>query len=67
MVSIKKRRVQPSCKNLLYIIPGLVLAIIGIVLFAFVETDENYWYIHSLWHILMAISILFFLPQRIGK
>jgi hypothetical protein len=44
--------------------PGFLLALSGLVLFAFCETDENYWYIHSLWHILIASSILFFLPHK---
>ncbi|CAF4168943.1 unnamed protein product, partial [Adineta steineri] len=67
VVSIKERRVQPSCKKLLCIAPGFILSIAGIILFVFVATDDNYWYTHSLWHIFMAISILFFLPQRIGQ
>ncbi|CAM4906823.1 unnamed protein product [Rotaria socialis] len=66
-VSIKKRRLQPSLKRLLWITPGLVLAIIGLVLFVVVETEDNYWYIHSLWHILMATSILFFIPKKIEQ
>ena len=44
--------------------PGFLLALSGLILFAFCETDENYWYIHSLWHILIASSILFFLPHK---
>ena len=44
--------------------PGFLLALAGLVLFAFCETDDNYWYIHSLWHILIASSILFFLPHK---
>ncbi|CAF0819581.1 unnamed protein product [Rotaria sordida] len=67
VVSIKKRRLQPSRKQLLLITPGLVLSITGIILFVVVETDDNYWYIHSLWHILMATSILFFLPKKIRQ
>jgi hypothetical protein len=44
--------------------PGFLLALSGLILFAFCEKDENYWYIHSLWHILIASSILFFLPHK---
>jgi integral membrane sensor domain MASE1 len=48
-------------------LPGILFAIVGIVLFIFLETDDSYWYIHSLWHICMASAILFLLPQRISK
>ncbi|CAF3369964.1 unnamed protein product [Rotaria sp. Silwood1] len=67
VVSIKKHRLQPSFRQLLLIVPGVLLAIIGIILFTTVETDDNYWYVHSLWHMLMAMSILFFLPRKIRQ
>ncbi|UJR15924.1 hypothetical protein I4U23_002844 [Adineta vaga] len=67
VISIKKRRVQLTRKRLLCILLGLAFSITGIVLFAFFETDDTYWYIHSLWHMFMAISILFFLPQKKSK
>lgn len=62
--SIKTRRIHPSWKILLSFLPGFALSITGLVLFVFVETDENYWYVHSLWHIFISTSILFFLPRR---
>ncbi|CAF3660938.1 unnamed protein product [Rotaria sordida] len=64
IVSIKYRRLQPSSKRLLLYMPGFLLAFAGLILFAFCETDKNYWYIHSLWHIFIASSILFFLPHK---
>ncbi|CAF4031485.1 unnamed protein product [Adineta steineri] len=64
IVSIRYRHLRPSSKRLLLVTPGFLLAIAGLVLFAFCETEENYWYIHSLWHILIATSILFFLPHK---
>jgi predicted membrane channel-forming protein YqfA (hemolysin III family) len=64
IISIKSRRLQPSSKRLLLVMPGFLLALAGLILFAFCETEENYWYIHSLWHILIASSILFFLPHK---
>jgi len=63
-ISIRSHRLQPSPKRLLLVMPGFLLALSGLILFAFCETDENYWYIHSLWHILIASSILFFLPHK---
>jgi hypothetical protein len=64
IISIRSHRLQPSSKRLLLVIPGFLLALSGLILFAFCETDENYWYIHSLWHIFIASSILFFLPHK---
>ncbi|UJR30663.1 hypothetical protein I4U23_018187 [Adineta vaga] len=64
IVSIRYHHLRPSTKRFLLVIPGFLLALAGLVLFAFCETDENYWYTHSLWHILIASSILFFLPHN---
>lgn len=61
---MRSHRLRPSSKRLLLVTPGFLLALSGLILFAFCETDENYWYIHSLWHILIASSILFFLPHK---
>jgi len=63
-VSIKRRRLHPSYKRLILVTPGFLLALTGLILFAFCETEDNYWYIHSLWHIFIASSILFFLPHK---
>ncbi|CAF1572483.1 unnamed protein product [Adineta ricciae] len=67
VISVKKRRLQLTRKRLVCICLGLAFAITGLILFAFFETNDNYWYTHSLWHMLMAISILFFLPQKKGQ
>lgn len=64
ITSIRLHRLQPSAKRLFLVLPGFCLALAGLILFAFGETEENYWYTHSLWHVLIASSILFFLPHR---
>ncbi|KAG7206139.1 hypothetical protein KM043_003531 [Ampulex compressa] len=48
--------------RLLKILTGLLLATIGLLLFCLVETEANYQYIHSFWHMIIAISLIFLLP-----
>ena len=47
---------------LIHFIPGFTLAALGLILFAFVETKDNYKFVHSAWHMLMAGSVICFLP-----
>ncbi|XP_077255398.1 post-GPI attachment to proteins factor 6 isoform X3 [Temnothorax americanus] len=44
------------------ILVGLLFAITGLLLYSFIETEKNYQYVHSVWHIIMAISLIFLLP-----
>jgi len=36
-------------------------------IFAFAETESNYPYTHSAWHVCMAVSVLFLLPDKKQK
>ncbi|XP_038049593.1 transmembrane protein 8B-like [Patiria miniata] len=62
----KRRRCYPTTKWrwLLFILPGAAVIITGLCLFAFLETSDNYQYVHSAWHVAMAIGVLFLLPPR---
>ncbi|XP_061455344.1 post-GPI attachment to proteins factor 6 isoform X2 [Rhineura floridana] len=53
----------PSWKRwTFFIFPGISLALVAMVVYAFLETNENYYYTHSIWHILVASSVAFLLP-----
>jgi len=54
----------PGKRALLWILPGVALAILGISMFALVENDANYPYTHSVWHVCMSVSIVFLLPRK---
>lgn len=44
--------------------PGAVLVLVGVVCFSFLQTRSNYKYVHSAWHSMMAVAIMFVLPSR---
>uniref|UniRef100_A0A8C5WHI2 Post-GPI attachment to proteins 6 n=1 Tax=Leptobrachium leishanense TaxID=445787 RepID=A0A8C5WHI2_9ANUR len=50
-----------------FLIPGVSLALIAISIYVFAETQSNYFYTHSLWHVLVAGSVAFLLPPREKK
>ncbi|KAL7979315.1 hypothetical protein Chor_015339 [Crotalus horridus] len=53
----------PSWKRwVFFLFPGTSLALVAIAVYTFMETTENYYYTHSIWHIMVAISVAFLLP-----
>jgi hypothetical protein len=44
--------------------PGVLLVVVGLACYLFLETRQNYKYVHSAWHILMALAIIFLLPSK---
>uniref|UniRef100_A0A8C9F5R1 Post-glycosylphosphatidylinositol attachment to proteins 6 n=1 Tax=Pavo cristatus TaxID=9049 RepID=A0A8C9F5R1_PAVCR len=63
---VKRRHCYPSSwkRWVFYLLPGITLAFIAISVYAFMETNENYYYTHSIWHMLVAGSVAFLLPPR---
>nr|XP_013795418.1 PREDICTED: transmembrane protein 8A [Apteryx mantelli mantelli] len=63
---VKRRHCYPSSwkRWVFYLLPGITLAFIAISVYAFMETNENYYYTHSIWHGLVASSVAFLLPPR---
>ena len=65
LVCKNTRKCFPGKRVMVFsILPGLLFAITGFLLYAFVETESNYYITHSIWHISMAIAVLFLLPSN---
>ena len=58
-----RKALYPSKRRyLLFLIPGGVIAIIGVSCYSFLATESTYWIVHSMWHTCIGLSVLFFLP-----
>lgn len=60
----KTRKMYPAKRYLFIYLPiGSIVVIAGLVCFAFLQTNSNYWVVHSIWHMCMAVCIVFLLPS----
>ncbi|XP_014218412.1 post-GPI attachment to proteins factor 6-like [Copidosoma floridanum] len=50
--------------RLFYLPAGLVIVLIGLVCFAFLQTRSNYYIVHSVWHVCVAVGAALLLPSR---
>ncbi|XP_014473987.1 PREDICTED: transmembrane protein 8B-like isoform X1 [Dinoponera quadriceps] len=48
----------------IYFPAGLLLVALGLVSYAFLQTRKNYYLVHSLWHVCVAIGVILLLPKR---
>lgn len=46
-----------------FFLPGVATITGGLFMFVFLERETNYPFVHSAWHVSMAIAILFLLPK----
>ena len=46
-----------------FFLPGIAVISGGLFCFVFLEQESNYQFVHSVWHVAMAVAIIFLLPQ----
>uniref|UniRef100_A0A671LKT1 Transmembrane protein 8B-like n=1 Tax=Sinocyclocheilus anshuiensis TaxID=1608454 RepID=A0A671LKT1_9TELE len=63
---VKRHQCYPPLwrRWVLFLLPGIVSALIGVCVYVFAQTDINYYYTHSIWHVMVATSVVFLLPPR---
>ena len=47
----------------IYMPLGLALVSVGLICYAFLQTEQNYKIVHSFWHMIIAVSVVFLLPD----
>lgn len=64
-ISYRKSRsfMYPRSYYTLHLPFGIVLVSIGLVCYAFLQTEQNYKIVHSFWHMIIAVSVVFLLPD----
>lgn len=59
------KKLFPAKRYLLRFMPvGIFLVLMGLISFAFLQTKDNYKFVHSFWHVIMAVSVIFLLPTE---
>lgn len=53
----------PRSYYTIYMPLGIVLVTIGLICYAFLQTEQNYKIVHSVWHMIIALSVVFLLPD----
>ncbi|GAB5583279.1 post-GPI attachment to proteins factor 6 isoform X2 [Prionailurus iriomotensis] len=47
-----------------FLLPGISMAAVAVAIYTSMMTSDNYYYTHSIWHMLLAGSAAFLLPPR---
>lgn len=58
-----RKFLYPRSYYIIYVPIGLGFAAIGLILFGFFQTEQNYYIVHSFWHMVIAVSAAFLLPD----
>ncbi|VVD00981.1 unnamed protein product [Leptidea sinapis] len=58
-----KRMLYHSSYYRRYFPLGVILVSVGLISYAFLQTEQNYKVVHSLWHMVIAVSVVFLLPD----
>ena len=45
-------------------IPGLILATAGALINLIISGNDNYYYVHCVWHLTIMLSVAFLLPLK---
>lgn len=53
----------PKSYYRIYLPLGIVLVSVGLVSYGFLQTEQNYKFVHSMWHMIIAMSVVFLLPD----
>ncbi|XP_076764555.1 transmembrane protein 8B isoform X1 [Xylocopa sonorina] len=48
----------------IYFPAGLLIVSLGLICYAFLQTRSNYYIVHSLWHVCVAVGVILLLPKR---
>ncbi|XP_012866751.1 PREDICTED: transmembrane protein 8A [Dipodomys ordii] len=62
----RRRQCYPTSwqRWVFYLLPGISMASVGIAIYTSMMTNDNYYYTHSIWHMLLAGGAAFLLPPR---
>ncbi|CAB0031652.1 unnamed protein product [Trichogramma brassicae] len=50
--------------RIVYLPLGLGVVFLGLVCYAFFQTNSTYFWVHSLWHVAVALGVVLLLPKR---
>lgn len=61
--SYKRRKVLKANRTCaIWLTLGILCAVTAVLIFALIETTSNYQFVHSGWHVMIAMSLVFLLP-----